>query len=82
MARVLSNNGILLLGCHRGQQDLHADERFGRTVSMDATLFEPAELAGYATAAGLDVEETVTRRPYEFEVQLEKIYLFALKRRA
>lgn len=80
MARVLGKNGRLLVGCHRGQQDLHADERFGQPVSLDATLFEPAELAGYATEAGFDVEETVMRRPYEFEVPLEKLYLFAVKR--
>ena len=69
MARVLKDNGNLLVGCHRGEQDLHADGRFGQPVSLDATLFEPAELAEYLTEAGFDVEETLTRRPYEFEVQ-------------
>lgn len=52
MARVLGKNGRLLVGCHRGQQDLHVDERFGQSVSLDATLFEPAELAEYLTEAG------------------------------
>lgn len=52
MARVLGKNGRLLVGCHLGQQDLHVDERFGQSVSLDATLFEPAELAEYLTEAG------------------------------
>lgn len=74
--RTLHNNGRLLLGCHRAQQDLHVDERFGQLVSLDATLFEPDEVERYAAEAGFDVEGTLTGRPDEFEVQVEKITCF------
>jgi len=46
---------------------------------MDATLFDPDELQGCLTEAGFRVEEVLTRKPYEFELQLEKIYVFATK---
>ena len=62
-----------------GEGEIHADERFGQPISMDATLFDPDELQGCLTEAGFRVEEVLTRKPYEFELQLEKIYVFATK---
>lgn len=79
MHRVLRPMGRLLLACHRGQGAVHAEERFGQPVSLDATLFEPDELAGYVTDAGFLVDETLVRQPYDFEYQAEKIYVFVMK---
>jgi hypothetical protein len=79
MARVLTRNGRIVVGCHKGQAPIHADVRFGQPVSLDATLFEPQGLADYATEAGFKIEEILTRSPYEFEIQLEKIYLLGVK---
>ena len=79
MYRVLRPIGRSLLACHRGQGEVHAEERFGQPVSLDATLFEPDELAGYVAAAGFVVDETLTRKPYDFEYQAEKIYILATK---
>ena len=79
MARVLTRNEKVLVGCHKGQADIHADVRIGQPVSLDATLFEPQELAEYAAEAGFNVKEILTRSPYEFEVQLEKVYLLGVK---
>jgi SAM-dependent methyltransferase len=77
--RVLQPSGKLLLACHRGQGEVHADERFGQRVCVDATLFDPDELRGYLMEAGFRVEEVLTRKPYEFEFQMEKVYVFAMK---
>jgi SAM-dependent methyltransferase len=79
MWRVLNPAGRLLLACHSGRGDVHAEERFGHPVSLDATLFEPDELAGYVADAGFVVDETLVRKPYDFEYQAEKIYLLATK---
>ncbi len=79
MFRVLRPSGKLLLACHRGQGEVHADERFGQPVSMDATLFDPDELQRYLVEAGFRVEELLTRKPYEFELQMEKVYVFAAR---
>jgi SAM-dependent methyltransferase len=79
MYRVLRPAGRLLVACHKGQGEVHAEERFGQPVSLDATLFEPEELAGYVTDAGFQVDETLVRKPYDFEYQAEKIYLIATK---
>lgn len=79
MWRVIKPAGKLLLAGHKGQGEVHAEERFGQPVSLDATLFEPKELAGYVTDAGFQVDETLVRKPYDFEYQAEKIYLFGTK---
>jgi SAM-dependent methyltransferase len=77
--RVLMPGGRLLLACHRGQGEVHATERFGQRVLLDATLFEPEELARYVSDAGFIVNETLIRQPYDFEYQAEKIYILATK---
>jgi SAM-dependent methyltransferase len=79
MWRVLSPAGRLLLACHRGQGDVHAEERFGQPVSLDATLFEPDELTRYVADASFVVNEMLIRKPYDFEYQAEKIYILATK---
>ncbi len=74
MARVLVPGGALLLAFHGGVGEVHADDWFGKGVSIDATLFEPGEMAGYMEQAGFRVEEVVTREPYEFEYQSRRVY--------
>lgn len=61
---------------HTGDQQLHLDEWFDRAVSLDAHLFDPAEIAGEMEAAGLVVEARLDRRPYpDIEVPTERSYL-------
>ena len=79
MWRVLIPAGRLLLACHRGRGDVHAEERFGQPVSLDATLFEPDEVEEYITEAGFLVDETLVRQPYDFEYQAGRIYILATK---
>jgi SAM-dependent methyltransferase len=79
MFRVLRPSGRLLLACHRGNGKVHMDEWLGQPVSMDVTLFEPEELQGYLTETGFHVEEILTRKPYEFETQTERVYVFSAK---
>ena len=80
MARVLIPGGLLLLAFHGGEGEVHAEDWFGCGVSIDATLFQPAEMAASMVQAGFDVEEVVTREPYEFEYPSRRIYARGTKR--
>ncbi|HEY7349833.1 MAG TPA: class I SAM-dependent methyltransferase [Ktedonobacterales bacterium] len=77
--RALRPGGRLLLAVHGGAGEVHSGEWFGKPVSIDATLFESQELAGYLGAAGFAVEESLARSPYDFEYQTQRLYLFASK---
>lgn len=79
MNRVLRAGGLLFLSVHGGTGELHADEFLGLPVSIDATLFEERERAGYLTVAGFTVDTIVSRQPYGFEFQATKIYIRATK---
>ncbi|MBI2158808.1 MAG: class I SAM-dependent methyltransferase [Candidatus Rokubacteria bacterium] len=80
MARVLIPGGALLLAFHGGEGEVHAEDWFGCGVSIDATLFQPGEMAAYMEQAGFEVEEIVTREPYEFEYPSQRVYARGTKR--
>jgi SAM-dependent methyltransferase len=80
LARVLIPGGLLLLAFHGGEATVHADDWFGRGVSVDATLYRPAEMATYMAAAGFAVEAITIRPPYEFEYQAPRVYAAGVKR--
>ncbi len=80
LARVLAPSGALLIAFHGGEGEVHAEEWFGQGVSIDATLFQPAEMAAYMEQAGFRVEEVVTREPYAFEYPSRRVYAKGTKR--
>ena len=80
LTRVLIPRGLLLLAFHGGEGEVHADDWFGRGVSIDATLYQPTEMATYMKRARLDVEAITTRAPYEFEYQTTRVYAAGVKR--
>jgi SAM-dependent methyltransferase len=76
--RVLRPDGVLLLGFHAGDQQLHLDEWLGREVSLDGYLFDPADIARELEAVGFIVEVRMDRRPYaDIEIPTERAYLLA-----
>ncbi len=81
MARVLLPGGLLLLAFHTGDEKLHEDELWGRSISMDFFLLQPPALRRHIEAAGLVVEEIIEREPYapEVEYQSRRAYVFARK---
>jgi ubiquinone/menaquinone biosynthesis C-methylase UbiE len=81
LERVLQPGGLLLLAFHTGNEVLHQDELWGRSICMDFFLFQPSEIQQHLEAAGLVVEETIEREPYapEVEYQSRRAYVFARK---
>jgi SAM-dependent methyltransferase len=81
MARVLVPGGTLVLAFHGGEGEVHADDWLGQGGSVDATLFQPDEMARALEAAGVLVEETLTRAPYDFEYPSLRVYARGVNRR-
>lgn len=81
MHRALQPGGLLLLAFHAGNEVLHEEELWGRTIALDFFLLQPSEIREYLEAAGLLVEEIIEREPYapEVEYQSRRAYIFARK---
>jgi ubiquinone/menaquinone biosynthesis C-methylase UbiE len=79
MYRVLRTGGRVLLAFHGGEGELHRDEWFGNTVSIDFRLFQANEMAGYLESAGFRNVCVIEREPYEFEYPTKRVYVFANK---
>jgi len=81
MNRVLRPGGLLLLAFHTGDEVLHEEELWGRSISMDFFLFQPSQIRRCLEDAGLGVEEIIERGPYapDVEYQSQRAYVFARK---
>jgi SAM-dependent methyltransferase len=79
MNRTLTPNGRLLISFHGGQGELFRDEWYDTPVSIEITLFERDEMAGYLEAAGFNVERMLDRQHYDFEYPTRRMYAFGRK---
>ncbi|MGH8983284.1 MAG: class I SAM-dependent methyltransferase [Acidimicrobiia bacterium] len=77
LRRVLAPNGYLLLAVHGGEGEVRRDSWYDHPVKMAATLFGLDPLLRDIVGAGFVVEESVTRPPYDFEYQSERIYVLS-----
>jgi SAM-dependent methyltransferase len=77
--RVLKPGGQLLLAFHGGEGENHLDEWFGEPVSVDVTLFQGDEMAGYLASVGFEIESVRERPPYDFEHPTPRLYVSAHK---
>jgi len=78
LRRVLRPGGLLLVSFHIAEDSIHLDEWWGQQVCVDFFLFQSAEMAGYLTAAGFEIEEIIEREPYpDVEHQSRRSYIFA-----
>lgn len=81
MHRALMPGGQLLLSFHGGDGTLHRDVWYGKPVSIDVTLFAPAEMSRFLEETGFEVAEIAERPPYEFEYQTRRLYAVAVRRK-
>ncbi len=80
MRRHLRPNGRLFIAFHIGSDELHIDEWWGRSVSLDFTFFEVAEMRGYVEQAGFAIEWVVEREAYAgVEHPSRRAYVLARK---
>jgi SAM-dependent methyltransferase len=78
LRRVLRPGGVLLLAFHVGDDPIHLDEWWGQAVNVDFFFFRSAEMAGFLTSAGFEIEEVIERDPYpEIEHPSRRSYIFA-----
>jgi SAM-dependent methyltransferase len=80
LKRALRPRGVLLLAFHIGRETVHRDEFLGKEVSLDFIFFETAEMKGYLTEAGFELQEVIEREPYpDVEYPSRRAYIFARK---
>jgi SAM-dependent methyltransferase len=81
MHRVLKPTGVLFLAFHAGDETLHNNELWGKKISMDFFLYEPASIRILLENSGFSMVDVILREPYapEVEHQSRRAYLFARK---
>lgn len=78
LRRVLRPGGLLLIAFHIGDETIHLDEWWGRTVSVDFNFLPSAEITTHLTAAGFALENLLERDPIpEVEYKSRRGYVFA-----
>jgi len=79
MYRVLASEGILLITCHVGTGEIQMDNWFEQGVKYHCYLHRPEELTKELSMAGFKDIRIQVRKPYEFEFETERMYIFAKK---
>jgi len=78
LRRALRPGGLLLLAFHLGDDTIHLDDWWDQKVCVDFFFFRSAEMEGYLTSAGFEIEEIIEREPYpEVEHPSRRAYIFA-----
>lgn len=79
--RVLQPKGLLFLSFHEGQEVRHLEDFLGKSVSLNFYFFERAKMERYLKEVGFEIEESLTRSPYSGEVETQRSYIMARKKR-
>jgi SAM-dependent methyltransferase len=80
--RVLRPGGVFLMAFHLGEEpELHLEEMWGYSVSLDFYFYRSDEMEQNLRSAGFVVEEIIERDPYppEVEHQSRRAYILASK---
>ena len=79
-SRVLRGGGIILVVVKRGSSEGYVDELLGFKTRLYSTYFTEEELETYLQTSGFEVIFMETRRPYDFEIPVERVYAVGKKR--
>ncbi len=63
LARPLAPGGVLVLAGHAGREVRHVTSWFGHDITLDAVLYDPADVVAEVTAVGLHHVEWYLRGP-------------------
>jgi SAM-dependent methyltransferase len=75
--RVLRPGGHLLLSCYAGEGERFLEPGEGYAVRMFSTFFSTEELTAGLESAGFEVVDVREREPYQYEIDLPRIYVLA-----
>ena len=79
-SRVLRRGGKILVVVKRGSSEGYVDELLGFKTRLYSTYFTEEELETYLQTSGFEVIFMETRRPYDFEIPVERVYAVGKKR--
>ncbi|MEZ4668604.1 MAG: hypothetical protein R3E39_11890 [Anaerolineae bacterium] len=71
--------GWLLVAYHIGDQVVHLDEFFEKSVSLDFAFYQPSDVQGWLEQAGFLIKIITERAPYEQEHSHQRGYILAQK---
>lgn len=77
--RVLKPNGRALIAFHIGDELIHTDEWYDKQVSLDFYFFQAEFLERALKQAGFEIEDSLSREPYEVEHPSQRGYILAKK---
>jgi ubiquinone/menaquinone biosynthesis C-methylase UbiE len=77
-SRVLVKDGYLALAFQVGNEQVHIEQAYGHSVSLDAYRMDPNETTGRLASAGLIVQASLVRQPDASE-KVPQAYLLAQK---
>lgn len=77
--RVLKSSGRVLIAYHIGDEMIHTDEWYDKSVDLDFYFFHSAFLESALEQAGFKIEDSLSRPPYEIEHPSQRGYILAKK---
>lgn len=78
--RILKPDGIVLIAVKAGTSEGYVTDLLGIETELYFAFFTEEEIAQYLEQAGFEVEYIEKRRPYDFEIDIERIYGIGRKR--
>ena len=63
--RILTDDGLMLVAFHAGNEVVHVDDLWEQPVSLDFRFHDPSQVSHMLQHAGFVVAETSEREPYE-----------------
>jgi len=80
--RILKPGGTVLIAVKAGTTEGYVTDLLGIETELYFTFFTEEEIAQYLEQAGFQLEYIEKRTPYDFEIDIERIYAIGRKRQA
>jgi 2-polyprenyl-3-methyl-5-hydroxy-6-metoxy-1,4-benzoquinol methylase len=77
--RILKPDGIVLIAVKAGTTEGYVTDLLGIETELYFAFFTKEEIAQYLDQAGFTLEYIEKRRPYDFEIDMERIYAIGRK---